>query len=313
MSTTTPRPPTGRACGHDGEVTRRAPVIIEAAINGNTPKATNPHVPRTPTEITACALECLDRGASIVHNHNDEPNIGGPARHDHAPYAEAWAPVLAKHPDALLHPTVRGMGDGASIADRYAHLDALHELGLLPMASADPGVVSIGPYLYGNSAADADYMFAWCRDRDLPVHLSVFEPGFLRVALRHLAQGTLPARTKVQLYFGGVLSFGLPATVASLEAYAAMLDGTGLLWMAGVIGGDVLDGGFAQAVISRGGHLRVGLEDFHGPGTPRNEDLVVAASEVIRGLGHEVATSAQALELLSAPRGTTGSPSARGA
>jgi len=283
-------------------VTRKAPVIIEAAINGNTQKASNPHVPRTPAEITACALECLDRGAAIVHNHNDEPNIGGPARHAHAPYAEAWAPVLAKHPDALLHPTVRGMSDDAPIAERYAHLDALHGVGLLPMASADPGVVSIGPYLYGNSAADADYMFAWCRERDLPVHLSVFEPGFLRVALKHLAKGTLPSRVKVQLYFGGAIPFGLPPNVASLDAYVAMLDGSDLPWMAGVIGGDVLDVGFAQEVIRRGGHLRVGLEDFHGTGTPTNEELVVAAAEAIRGLGHEVATSEQALQLLSAPR-----------
>lgn len=283
-------------------MTRRAPVIIEAAINGNTRPATNPHVPRTPTEITACALECLDRGAAIVHNHNDEPNIGGPARHDHVPYAEAWAPVLAKHPDALLHPTVRGMSDDAPIAERYAHLDALHGMGLLPMASADPGVVSIEPFLYGNSAADADYMFAWCRERDLPVHLSVFEPGFLRVALKHLAQGTLPSRVKVQLYFGGAIPFGLPPNVASLDAYVAMLDGSDLPWMAGVIGGDVLDAGFAQAVIRRGGHLRVGLEDFHGAGTPTNEELVVAAAAAIRGLGHEVATSEQALQLLSAPR-----------
>ncbi len=283
-------------------MTRRAPVIIEAAINGNTRPAVNPHVPRSPAEITACALECLDRGAAIVHNHNDEPNIGGPARHDHVPYAAAWAPVLAKHPDALLHPTVRGMSDDAPIAERYAHLDALHGLGLLPMASADPGVVSIGPFLYGNSVTDADYMFAWCRERDLPVHLSVFEPGFLRVALKHLAQGTLPNRVKVQLYFGGAIPFGLPPNVASLDAYVAMLDGSDLPWMAGVIGGDVLDAGFAQAVIRRGGHLRVGLEDFHGAGTPTNEELVVAAAEAIRGLGHEVATSEQALQLLSAPR-----------
>ncbi|HYD08561.1 MAG TPA: 3-keto-5-aminohexanoate cleavage protein, partial [Acidimicrobiales bacterium] len=126
----------------------RPPVIIEAAING-----ANPRAPRTPTAITACALECLDRGAAIVHNHNDEPNVGGPARHDPAPYAEAWAPVLERWPGALLHPTVRGMSDDAPIADRYSHLDALWDAGLLPMASADPGVVQIGPKLYGNSAS----------------------------------------------------------------------------------------------------------------------------------------------------------------
>ena len=154
---------------------RAAPVIIEAAINGNTTKSVNPAVPRSPEEIAECALECLDRGAAIVHNHNDEPNVGGPARHDPTPYAAAWKEVLAHHPRALLHPTVRGMSHDAPIEDRYSHLASLHDSGILPMASADPGIVSIGPFVYGNSPTDTSYMFEWCRTRDVPVHVSVGE------------------------------------------------------------------------------------------------------------------------------------------
>jgi 3-keto-5-aminohexanoate cleavage enzyme len=106
---------------------RRPPVIVEAAINGSTRPSTNPNVPRTPATIAACALECLDRGAAVVHNHNDEPDVGGPPRHDPEPYAEAWTDVLARRPDALLHPTVRGMSADSSIADRYYHLDSLFD------------------------------------------------------------------------------------------------------------------------------------------------------------------------------------------
>jgi uncharacterized protein (DUF849 family) len=274
-------------------------VIVEAAINGATTRRANPNVPRTPAEITACALECLDRGAAIVHNHNDDPNVGGPPRHDPAPYAEAWRPVLERHPDALLHPTVRGMSDDAPIADRYSHLDALYDDGLLPMASADPGIVSIGPWVYGNSADDANYMFEWCRSRRLPVHVSIFEPGFLRAVLNHLHAGTLPELVKIQLYFGGAAPFGLPPTESSLQAYLAMLDGTELPWMVGVIAGDVIGSGLAAAAIRHGGHVRVGLEDFRGDGTPRNEDLVTAAIDLVHELGADVATSAQTLQLLA--------------
>ena len=279
----------------------RPPVIIEAAINGATPRSVNPTVPRTPTEIAACALECLDRGAAVVHNHNDEPNVGGPARHDPAPYAEAWRPVLTAHPRALLHPTVRGMGDGASIADRYSHLDALHDAGLLPMASADPGIVSIGPMVYGNTADDAAYMFSWCRERDVPVHVSVFEPGFLRAVLEHRRAGTLPRQVTVQLYFGAAAPFGLPPTRSSLDAYVAMLDGTGLPWMVGVMGGDVVSCGLAAHAVELGGHVRVGLEDFRGTAgaAPSNESLVLGAVELVASLGAEVATIEQARELLS--------------
>jgi len=277
---------------------RRPPVVIEAAINGATPPSRNPTVPRTPQEITACALECIDRGAAIVHNHNDEPNVGGPARHDPAPYVEAWTPVLQRHPRVLLHPTVRGMADDAPIEARYSHLDALFDAGVLPMASADPGIVSIGPMVYGNTASDASYMFAWCRERDVPVHVSVFEPGFLRAVLEHRRAGTLPRRVKVQLYFGAAAPFGLPPTRASLDAYVAMLEGTGLPWMVGVMGGDAIGCGLAAAAVELGGHVRVGLEDFHGPGTPSNEALVVAAADLIRSLGADVATIDQAREVL---------------
>jgi 3-keto-5-aminohexanoate cleavage enzyme len=276
----------------------RPPVIVEAAINGNTPKRSNPHVPRTPAEIAACGLECLDRGAAIVHNHNDEPNVGGPARHDPAPYAEAWTEILARRPGAILHPTVRGMSPDAPIEERYSHLDALYDAGLLPMASADPGIVVIGSFVYGNTVADADYMFEWCRQRDRPIHVSVFEPGFLRAVLTRLQAGTLPNRVKIQLYFGAAAPFGLPPTTASLAAYLAMLDGTGLPWMVGVIGGDVVASGLAAAAIEAGGHVRVGLEDHRGPVPARNEDLVTEAVELVGALGAEVATSEQVAELL---------------
>ncbi len=276
----------------------RPPVIIEAAINGSTRKRTNPNVPRSPAEIAACALECLDRGAAIVHNHNDDPNVGGPARHDPQPYADAWREVLDRRPDALLHPTVRGMSDDAPIVDRYSHLDALFDAGMLPMASADPGVVAIGPFFYGNSADDAAFMFDWCRSRRLPVHVSVFEPGFLRTVLTHLEAGTLPELVKVQLYFGGAVPFGLPPTTTSLDAYRAMLAGTGLPWMVGVIGGDVVSSGLAAAAIEHGGHVRVGLEDFAGSSIPRNEDLVTQAVALVESLGAEVADPTQTLELL---------------
>jgi 3-keto-5-aminohexanoate cleavage enzyme len=159
--------------------------------------------------------------------------------------------------------------------------------------------VSIGSLVYGNSAADADYMFEWVRQHDVPVHISVFEPGFLRAVLRHQQARTLPRRAKIQLYFGGAAPFGLPPTLKSLDAYCAMLDGTSLPWMAGVIGGDVMDNGFAAAVVARGGHLRVGLEDFYGTSIPRNEDLVAQAVSLVAQLGGEVATSEQTLDILA--------------
>ncbi|MGY2092357.1 hypothetical protein [Nocardia gipuzkoensis] len=38
--------------------------------------------------------------------------------------------------------------------------------------------------VFGNSAADVDWVFAWCRETDLPLHVSIFEPGLLLLIVR---------------------------------------------------------------------------------------------------------------------------------
>ena len=47
-----------------------------------------------------------------------------------------------------------------------------------------------------------------------------------------------------------------------------MLDGCDLPWAVAVIGGDVVGSGLARLALERGGHVRVGLEDYAGPRTP---------------------------------------------
>ncbi len=48
------------------------PVIIEAAINGETRPDRNPNAPRKPEEIIADVSRCLDAGASVIHAHTDD-------------------------------------------------------------------------------------------------------------------------------------------------------------------------------------------------------------------------------------------------
>src|SRR5271167_1986429 len=80
------------------------PVIIEAAINGVTTRDRNPNVPISPAEIAADALACTAAGASVIHNHIDRYEMNETEAADR--YLEAWRPVLAARPDALLYPTV---------------------------------------------------------------------------------------------------------------------------------------------------------------------------------------------------------------
>jgi uncharacterized protein (DUF849 family) len=286
------------------------PLIIEAAINGATPKALNPHVPRSVPEIVECACACIAAGAAIVHHHNDDGLLDG--RHASDPYRQAWTAIYERHPDALLYPTMGGGGPHTNIAERYAHVEELADAGVLRLALIDPGSVSLGPLdseglpaaidlVYQNTFADVRYMVDCCNARHLGTHVSIFEPGFLRIALAYHAAGRLPP-SKIQLYFGGPgLPFGLPPTAAGLDAYQAMLGGVGLPWMVGILAGDVSET-LADLAIARGGHVRVGLEDYAGPRQPTNEELVGEIVQMARRVNRPVATPAQAAEILRVPR-----------
>src|SRR5579885_2319403 len=157
------------------------PVIIEAAINGGTPKSRNPRVPRSVDEIVAEALACIAAGAAIVHNHNDEPVVGTPV-HSAAPYLAAYARIRERHPDAIPYPTMGGgtLGGAARVpmADRYAHVEELAAAGHLRMGLVDPGSVDLGGLdrdglpaavdaVYVNTYADTRHMIERCAEHRL--------------------------------------------------------------------------------------------------------------------------------------------------
>lgn len=288
-------------------------VIIELALNGPTTREQNPHVPRTPEQIAAVALDGIARGAAIVHNHNDEPMFTADGVHAVEPYLAAWSPILARHPDALLYPTMAAGARGIPIRRRWAHVEELARRGLGGLTLVDPGSVNLGltgaaavPAAaadgpYSNSYADVEHMFARTGALRAGASISVFEPGFLRTALSWHRAGRLPRGSIVKLYFGGELEFGLPPTPTALDAYLELLAPSGLPWSVAVLGGDVVRCGLAEYAIGHGGHVRVGLEDYAGPGTPTNAELLDAAVDLVAGLGRRPATIAQARAWLDLP------------
>ncbi|HWP65358.1 MAG TPA: 3-keto-5-aminohexanoate cleavage protein [Candidatus Limnocylindria bacterium] len=291
------------------------PVIIEVALNGVTPRARNPHVPLLPEEIAADALACLAAGAAIVHTHIDEFALPGPAAA--ARYLAGWRPVVAAVPDAILYPTV---GFGGDTPARFAHVEPLASVAR--MGVLDPGSVNLGgadadglpggfEFVYQNTFADIRWTVALLERLRLGPSISIFEPGFLRTALAYYRAGRLPAGSFVKLYFGGdagylggtagAATFGLPPTARALDAYLELLGDSGLPWAVAVIGGDVVGCGMARRALERGGHVRVGLEDYAGARTPANAELVAEVVTLARAVGRPVATPAEAARLLALP------------
>ena len=287
-----------------------APVIIEAAINGATTKARNPHVAHTPEEIAADALATIEAGAAIIHNHIDL--FGVTEDEAAARYLEGWRPVLAERPDALFYPTVHF---GPPIT--YEHLIPLAASGLLRLGLTDPGSVNLGGVdsegvptggiVYGNSYDTIARAFDICREQRLGPSLAIYEPGFLRTTVAWWRAGRLPAGAMIKLYFSterGYMGapFGLPPTAAALGVYLDLLDGCDVPWAVSLVGGDVIASEVAPLALERGGHLHVGLEFFAGDRTPTNPELVAEAVELCRKIGRPVATPDEAAAILGLPR-----------
>ena len=291
-----------------------SPVIIEVALNGGTPRSVSPRVPQTTDEIVADALACIDAGASIVHHHNEEPVLGGDGNHSPQPYAAAWRRIRQTHPNAIFYPTMGGGGPGIAIERRYAHIEALADMGLLDLGLVDPGTTNIGRFdaagapraealVYQNTYADAVYMIEACRKRGLGMSVSIFEPGFVRVIVGYLRAGRLPSGAFIKFYFGGPRAgFGLPPTRTALDAYLEMLAEWSLPWLVSVQGGDLIgDRAFARYVVERGGHLQVGLEP--NPDRARgNRELVEAAVALCAQIGRRPATIDETRALLALRR-----------
>jgi uncharacterized protein (DUF849 family) len=286
------------------------PVIIEAAINGTTQKAVNPHVPVTEDEIVADALACFEAGAAIVHHHVTNYNLSG----DEAAevYLGIWRRVLAERPDALWYPTIN-IGPQAHW---YDHLPPLAESGLLRMGVSDPGSVNMGvavdglpagAFVYSNTFDDVAHQLTLCRTHRLGPSLAIYEPGFLRTVLAYHDCGQLPAGSFLKLYFSSArglsgTAFGLPPSRTALAAYTELLDGTGLPWAASAVGDDLVRSELCRAALDAGGHLHVGLEFYAGERTPTNVELVIEAVEAAGAAGRPVATSSEAAAVLGLDR-----------
>ena len=289
------------------------PVMIEVALNGVTSRRRNPNVPATVEEHAKDALACIDAGATIIHTHAPDLIVG--AEEAAAQYATAYRPAVEQHPGIICYPTV-GFGD--TFADRYRHVELLDDMGLVRQAALDTGSVNLGgtgsdglppaiEFVYTNSFAKIVYEMNVCATRGLGPSISIFEPGFLQVVLAYVRNGALPPGALVKFYFagGGYLGggdplWGSPPIAEALDLFLAMYGATPVPWAVAVLGGSLLETPIARAALDRGGHLRVGIEDWDDG--PSNVEQVAAAVALCAEVGRPVATITQTTELLHLPK-----------
>jgi 3-keto-5-aminohexanoate cleavage enzyme len=286
-------------------------VWIEAALNGAWSRARQPGIPDTVDTIVAEGIACAQAGATIVHVHAYDG--GGPQTFDWQVYARIIEGIRAKI-DVPVYPSYPALmiagGEAAPMdsKSRFGHLEELAARGLLDFAIVDPGSANFsttrttattppaGTYI--NSEAEVRHALAFAVRHNLHPDFAVYEPGFARAGAA-LARAAGVKTPIYRLMFCEGLAVSFPPRVYALNAYLALLEeeARGAHWMIAAVNAD-LRPLFAET-ISRGGHVRVGLEDAPLGTTTTNLALVEEAVRLVRQHGAEPASPAEMRQVLA--------------
>jgi uncharacterized protein (DUF849 family) len=284
-------------------------VFITCAVTGSADSvAKNRHVPVTPEQIAASALEAHAAGAAIVHLHVRDP-VSGAASRDPKLFREVVHRIRQAGADVILNLT-GGMGGDLAIGPEEAPLKfkagtdfvgpaerIQHVIELEPdIGSLDCGSLNFDELLYGTTPGYLRSMARAYQQKNIRPELEVFELGHIELAKQLLAEGLINQPPLFQLCLG--IKYGAPATP---QAMLAMRDALppGALWSAFGLGRLQMPM-VAQAVLL-GGNVRVGLEDnlYLDRGVPAtNAQLVERARRIVELLGARVLSAAETREQL---------------
>ena len=281
-------------------------VWIEAALNGPWTRAKQPGIPVAVEEIVADGIACAQAGAAIIHAHAYDVTTGH-QKDDWEIYARIIEGIRARV-DVIVYPTIPSPALGQDQAtNRFGHTAELAKRGLIEWAVIDPGSVHFSRFddlahggVYQNPHADILEGMQIARAHNVHPSYAIYEPGFTRLGAA-LAAIAPPSPTPIYRFmFSGEFAWGFPPRETYLDAHLELLAeaAPGAPWMIAGLGVDITP--LIPRTVTRGGHVRVGLEDINWGSAQTNEALVKDAVRRVRDAGGEPATTTEVRSALRA-------------
>jgi uncharacterized protein (DUF849 family) len=294
-------------------------VIISCAVTGaiHTPSM-SPHLPITAEEIAEASIAAAEAGAAIIHLHARDPVTGKP---DQRP--EAFLPFLKTikaRSDAIVNLTTGGspymtvqerMRPAAELKPEVASMNmGTMNFGLFPMLKRfkDFKFDWERPYLEGskdlifrNTYGDLETVLTELSANQTRYEFECYDTSHLYNLAHFVERGLVEAPFFVQTVFGILGGIGThPDDVMHMKRTADRLFGDDYRWS--VLGAGASQMKIAAMAASMGGNVRVGLEDslWIGKGqlAESNAQQVRHVRTILEGLGLEIATPAEAREIL---------------
>jgi len=296
-------------------------VIISCAVTGavHTPTM-SPHLPITPDEIAAQAIEAAEAGASVLHLHARDPETGRPTP-DPALFMR-FLPRIREATDAVVNITTGG-GQGMSIEDRLAApLLASPELCSLNMGSMNFGMYpmlakydrfvhdwerayleSSRDWIFRNTFQDIEIILDRLgRGHGTKFEFECYDTSHLYTLAHFLDRKLVTPPLFVQSIFGILGGQGADTeNLLHAKRIADKLFGEDYRWSVMAAGRHQMP--FLTMGAINGGNVRVGLEDslFAGKGrlATSNAEQVRLIRSILEPLSLEIATPAEARALLA--------------
>ena len=270
-------------------------VIITAAVTGSAPtKEMSPAVPYSPQEIAQAAIDCWRAGAAIAHIHVRDSQTGAPEfRLDL--FREVLERIRAEC-DMVVNLTTSGLylsGSEAEIIEQR-----LEPVSLRPeICSLDVGSVNFRDRVFLNSPNWAETAARQMQAAGVKPEIEVFEVGHIDQALDLIKKGLIDEPPWFQLCMG--IKWGIAAMPENLLFMKSKLPSQAR-WSVLGVGKQQLP--MIALGILLGGNIRVGVEDnlYLSPGVlaQSNAEMVAQAVNLVKHLQREVATPADAREIL---------------
>ena len=250
-------------------------LITVAPTGAESAKADVPNLPTTPEEIAETARACEAAGAGMIHLHVRDG--------EHRPTLDLvllkeWVAAVREVSDLVVQ-----LSTGGSVHDpldqRLKVLDAEPDSCSLTM-----GTTNFGDDVFLNPWPFVCELYQLSQERRIVPEFELFDLGQVHALRRLLDRHGLPYGGKVHCDLVMGVPGGMDGTADALVASVASLPAATTSWSATGIGRSTL--AVALASLSKGGHLRVGMEDVltisKGVPVESNAQLVDRAVELGR-------------------------------
>ncbi|MGK0231367.1 MAG: hypothetical protein ACI9US_004047 [Gammaproteobacteria bacterium] len=294
-------------------------VIITCAVTGaiHTPSMSS-HLPVTPSEIAAAAIDAAEAGAAILHLHARDPETGKPTQ-DPDVFAE-FLPRIKQSTNAVVNITTGG-SPHMTVEERMQPATVFKP----EVASLNMGSMNFGLYpmlnrftefehewerqhlensrdlVFKNTFADIEKILRIGNENGTRFEFECYDISHLYNLAHFVDRGLAKTPLFIQSVFGLLGGIGAhPEDLMHMKRTADRLFGDDYQWS--ILGAGRNQLPLASMGLAQGSNVRVGLEDslWIAPGelAQSNADQVRKVRQVIEGLSFEIATPDEARSML---------------